>query len=70
MAALHSPHPMGLLQVLHKGLAVRRCIVAALLKAAKGQWLRCRGCCVALEVLLKGLAEAEFLMADRAGVGV
>lgn len=70
MAALHSPHPVGLLQVLHEGLAVGCCIAAALLKASKGQWLRCRCRCVTLEVLLKGLAEAEFLPADRTGIGV
>lgn len=70
VAALHSSHAMGLLQVLHEGLAVRCCIAAALLKAAKGQWLHCRCGCVALEVLLKGLAEAEFLPADRTGIGV
>lgn len=61
---------MGLLQVLNEGLAVGCCIAAALLKAAKGYRL-CRGCCrVALEVLLEGLAEAEFLTADRTGIGV
>lgn len=70
VAALHSPQPVGLLQVLQEGLAVGCCVAAALLKAAKGQRLRgrCRG--VALEVLLKGLAEAELLLADRTGVGV
>lgn len=70
MTALHSPHPMVLLQVPHEGLAVRRCIAAALLKAAKGQWLCCRRRGMTLEVLLQGLAEAELLPADRTGVGV
>jgi H2-forming N5,N10-methylenetetrahydromethanopterin dehydrogenase-like enzyme len=70
MAALHSPHPMGLFQVLYKGLAVRGCIAAALLKAVEGQWLCCSCCCVALEVLLECLAEAEFLPAHRTDIGI
>lgn len=70
VAALHCPHPVGLLQVPHEGLAVGCCVAAALLKAAKGQRLcSCRRG-VALEVLLKGLAEAELLLADRTGIGV
>lgn len=70
MAALHSPHPMALLQVLYEGLAVGHHVAAALLKAAEGQWLG-RSCCrVALEMLFKGLAEAEFLTADGTGIGV
>lgn len=70
MAALHSPHPMGLLQVPHEGLAVRRCKAAALLEADQGQWLRGCGRRVTLEVLLQGLAEAELLPADGTGIGV
>lgn len=70
VAALHSPHPVGLLQVLHEGLAVGCRVAAALLEAAEGLWLGRGGHGVALEVLLQGLAEAELLSADRTGVGV
>lgn len=70
MAALHSPYPMGLLQVLYKHFAIGGCIVAALLKARKWRWLCCSCCCVALEVLLECLAEAELLTADRTDIGV
>lgn len=70
MAALHGPHTVGLLQMLYEGLAVGCRVATALLKAAKGQRLG-RSCCgVALEVLLKGLAEAELLPADRTGIGI
>lgn len=70
VAALHSPRAVALLQVLDKGLAVGGRVAAALLKAAKGQGPRCGRRCVALEVLLQGLAEAELLPAHRTGVSV
>lgn len=70
VAALHSPRAVCLLQVSHEGLAIRRCVVAACLKAAQGRRCCGGGSRVAFEVLLEGLAEVELGTAHRAGVGV